>query len=123
MYCRKGKLYYGLIVNNFELHQNESERSCRHLEFCVVDDKSRTNILSLNYKPGDHIAVFPANDLCNVNKLGRLLNIDLDVIFQLVDTQNGFCYYIIFELIYSKYFFYHFLERITIIAQNKILFF
>lgn len=45
--------------------------------------------MPLDYKPGDHLAVFPANDSANVSKIGRLLDIDLDIMFQLVDIKNG----------------------------------
>ena len=35
----------------------------------------------IRYEAGDHVAIYPTNDLQLVNKIGQLLNIDLDTVF------------------------------------------
>ena len=40
------------------------------------------------YDAGDHVAIYPANDAVLVDKIGSLLNIDLDSIFSLVNLDG-----------------------------------
>ena len=35
----------------------------------------------IRYEAGDHVAIYPTNDLQLVNKIGQLLEIDLDTVF------------------------------------------
>ena len=35
----------------------------------------------IRYEAGDHVAIYPTNDLQLVNKIGQLLDIDLDTVF------------------------------------------
>ena len=37
----------------------------------------------LNYVAGDHLAIFPVNDPKLVERVGELLNVDLDTVFSL----------------------------------------
>ncbi|XP_043574697.1 NADPH--cytochrome P450 reductase-like isoform X2 [Chiloscyllium plagiosum] len=52
------------------------ERHLMHLELDITSSKIR-------YESGDHVAVFPTNDLTIVSEIGKILNADLDVIFSL----------------------------------------
>ncbi|XP_033117022.1 NADPH--cytochrome P450 reductase-like [Anneissia japonica] len=60
---------------NRELHKG-GERSCMHIEFDITDSKIR-------YESGDHVAVYPMNNLGLVDGIGKILNQDLDVLFSL----------------------------------------
>jgi NADPH-ferrihemoprotein reductase len=40
------------------------------------------------YEAGDHVAVYPSNDPEIVNRIGELLNIDLDAVFSLVNLEE-----------------------------------
>ena len=42
----------------------------------------------LRYDAGDHVAVYPTNDPELVEKIGQILNIDLDVVFSLVNKDG-----------------------------------
>ena len=35
----------------------------------------------IRYEAGDHVAIYPTNDERLVNRIGELLNIDLDTVF------------------------------------------
>lgn len=78
--------YLARVVENYELHQPLSERSCRHIEFEISSDK-------VNYETGDHLGIMPSNDVKTVEKIGRLLNTNLDQVIELVDFEDG----IVFE--------------------------
>uniref|UniRef100_A0A914H0M9 NADPH--hemoprotein reductase n=1 Tax=Globodera rostochiensis TaxID=31243 RepID=A0A914H0M9_GLORO len=71
--------FLATIAVNRELHLPSSDRSCRHVEFSV--DKAL-----IRYEAGDHIAIFPTNDLGLVDVLASLLEVDLDTVFKLVNT-------------------------------------
>uniref|UniRef100_A0A183C8J4 NADPH--cytochrome P450 reductase n=1 Tax=Globodera pallida TaxID=36090 RepID=A0A183C8J4_GLOPA len=71
--------FLSTIAVNRELHLPSSDRSCRHVEFSV--DKAL-----IRYEAGDHIAIFPTNDLGLVDVLASLLEVDLDTVFKLVNT-------------------------------------
>lgn len=68
------------IRMNRELHKN-GDRSCMHIEFDIEGSKMR-------YDTGDHLAVYPVNSSELVNKLGELLNVDLDTIITLTNTDE-----------------------------------
>ncbi|KAL0272143.1 UNVERIFIED_CONTAM: hypothetical protein PYX00_005224 [Menopon gallinae] len=72
--------YLSKIKVNRELHTG-GPRSCMHIEFDIDGSKMR-------YDSGDHLAVYPKNDPVLVNKLGELLDQDLDVIFTLTNTDE-----------------------------------
>lgn len=67
--------YLATVVVHKELHKN-SERSCIHIEFDITDSKIR-------YDAGDHVAVFPSNNPDIVDRIGKVLDIDLDIVFTL----------------------------------------
>ncbi|TRY57975.1 hypothetical protein DNTS_027331, partial [Danionella cerebrum] len=52
------------------------ERHLMHLELDITGSKIR-------YESGDHVAVFPINDTAIVDKIGEILNVDLDTVFSL----------------------------------------
>jgi len=62
------------IKVNRNLHSDESDRYCMHVEIGL--DESR-----IRYEAGDHVAIYPTNDIQLVNKIGQLLDIDLDTVF------------------------------------------
>lgn len=64
------------VIVHKELHKNDSDRSCMHIEFDISDSKIR-------YDAGDHVAVFPSNNPDFVERIGKLLEIDLDTVFTL----------------------------------------
>jgi NADPH-ferrihemoprotein reductase len=68
---------------NKELHLQESDRSCRHIEFKI--DSAR-----VRYEAGDHLGIFPKNDSALVDKIEKLLGIDLDVVFKLINLDSMF---------------------------------
>ncbi|XP_047111254.1 NADPH--cytochrome P450 reductase [Schistocerca piceifrons] len=65
---------------NRELHK-AGDRSCMHIEFDIEGSKMR-------YDSGDHVAVYPMNDEALVNRIGELLNIDLDTVITLTNTDE-----------------------------------
>ncbi|XP_041976895.1 NADPH--cytochrome P450 reductase isoform X2 [Aricia agestis] len=66
------------IKVNRELHKG-GDRSCLHIELDISDSK-------MKYEAGDHVAVYPINDSGLVDRLGELLNTDLDEVFSLINT-------------------------------------
>lgn len=42
----------------------------------------------LNYVAGDHVALYPTNDAQLVERIGELLDIDLDIVFSLTSTDG-----------------------------------
>lgn len=68
------------IVVNRELHKG-GERSCMHIEFDIEGSKMR-------YDAGDHLAVYPINNVDLVNRIGKLTGKDLDVVFTLTNTDE-----------------------------------
>lgn len=77
--------YLSKIEVNSELHTLNSDRSCRHVEFSVDSAKIR-------YEAGDHVAIFSTNDSYLVDKLAELLNVNLDTVFKLVNTDGMLIY-------------------------------
>lgn len=51
-------------------------RSCMHIEISIAGSKIR-------YDAGDHVAVYPTNDVSIVEKLGAMLKVDLDTVISL----------------------------------------
>jgi len=51
------------------------------VEFTVDSAKIR-------YEAGDHVAIFPTNDSDLVDKLGQLLDVDLGVVFKLINIDG-----------------------------------
>ncbi|GFU19605.1 NADPH--cytochrome P450 reductase, partial [Nephila pilipes] len=66
--------YLSTILVNKELYKGS--RSCMHIELDISDAKIR-------YETGDHVAVYPTNNSELVEKIGKLLNVDLDIVFSL----------------------------------------
>lgn len=62
------------IKVNRNLHSEDSDRYCMHLEIGLEESRIR-------YEAGDHVAIYPTNDEQLVNKIGQLLSIDLDTVF------------------------------------------
>jgi len=42
----------------------------------------------IRYDAGDHVAIYPMNDVQLVNRLGQLLNVDLDTVFTMRATDE-----------------------------------
>lgn len=72
--------YLAPVRANRELHKC-GDRSCMHIEFDIEGSKMR-------YDTGDHLAIYAQNDSSLVNKLGKLLDADLDTIFTLTNTDE-----------------------------------
>ncbi|KAJ7378731.1 hypothetical protein OS493_021313 [Desmophyllum pertusum] len=68
------------ILVNRELHR-AGNRSCMHIELDITGSK-------IKYDAGDHVAVYPTNDPELVEKLGSLLNVDLDAVISLNNTDE-----------------------------------
>jgi len=71
--------YIATVSENRELHSVQSDRSCRHIEL---------DIGPLNYKPGDHIGVYPENSMELVEHMAERLNADLDAVVCLVRMED-----------------------------------
>ncbi|XP_076817473.1 NADPH--cytochrome P450 reductase-like [Clavelina lepadiformis] len=67
--------YLSPVLVNRELHKGGG-RSCMHIEFDITDTKIR-------YEAGDHVAVYPTNDVTMVEKIAKRLDVDLDTFFTL----------------------------------------
>lgn len=65
---------------NRELYKG-GDRSCMHIEFDVEGSKIR-------YDVGDHLAIYPQNDTELVDRIGKLLNVNLDTVFTLTNTDE-----------------------------------
>lgn len=68
------------ITVNRELHKG-GDRSCLHVELDISDSKMR-------YEAGDHVAIYPINDIDLVERLGTLTGANLDEIFSLINTDQ-----------------------------------
>jgi len=73
--------YMGAVKVNRNLHQAESGRHCLHIEVDIEGSRIR-------YDAGDHIAVYPTNDLALVEKLGSLFDIDMDQVFTMTNVDE-----------------------------------
>lgn len=72
--------YLAPMKVNRELHKS-GDRSCMHVEFDLEGSKMR-------YDAGDHLAVYPVNDVELVDKLGKLCKSELDTVFSLINTDT-----------------------------------
>lgn len=72
--------YLAPVRVNRELHK-AGDRSCMHIEFDISGSKIR-------YEAGDHVAVYPVNDLDTVEAIGKRLNIDLDTVITLTNVDE-----------------------------------
>ena len=63
-----------------ELH-NGGDRSCMHVEMNISGSK-------LSYVAGDHVAIFPINDTQMVERIGELLQRELDTCFTLTNVDS-----------------------------------
>jgi len=73
--------YMAPIKVNRNIHNSGSGRHCMHIEVDIEGSRIR-------YDAGDHIAVYPKNNEELVNKLGSLLNIDMDQVFTLINLDE-----------------------------------
>ncbi|CAJ0941865.1 unnamed protein product, partial [Mesorhabditis belari] len=69
------------IMTNRELHSEESDRSCRHVELALEGSRIR-------YEAGDHVALFPTNDPSAVAAVLERLDTDSDQAFRLINTDE-----------------------------------
>ncbi|KAK1158389.1 NADPH--cytochrome P450 reductase-like isoform X1 [Acipenser oxyrinchus oxyrinchus] len=67
--------FLGTVTVNRKLNKGGS-RHLMHLELDISASKIR-------YDSGDHVAVYPINDTTIVNKIGEILNVDLDTVISL----------------------------------------
>ena len=44
-----------------------------------------SNLILLLFSAGDHVALYPVNDVFLVNRFGELLSVDLDVVVSLIN--------------------------------------
>ena len=86
------------IKVNRNIHNSGSGRHCMHIEIDIEGIRS-SPIFSvllterfpgsrIRYDAGDHVAVYPKNNEDLVNKLGSLLNIDMDQVFTLINLDE-----------------------------------
>jgi len=73
--------YMAPIRVNKNLHSNESDRCCMHIELDIKDSRIR-------YDAGDHVAIYPKNDDNLVHQIGSILNVDLDTVFTMRATDE-----------------------------------
>lgn len=73
--------FFATIAVNRELHQNDSERSCRHIEIDIGNN--------LKYEAGDHLGVYPENSSTLVTQLAHRLNEDLDQVIALIPVDSS----------------------------------
>merc|ERR1719232_900072 len=73
--------YLAPIKINKNIHNPGSERHCMHIEVDIEGSRIR-------YDAGDHVAVYPINNLELVQKIGSLLDIDLDQVFTLTNLDE-----------------------------------
>jgi len=64
-----------------------------HIELDIDGSKMR-------YDTGDHVAVYPKNSSELVERIGELLNVDLDTVFSLLNTDGNNLHYFMFGIKY-----------------------
>ncbi len=72
--------FMSTLVVNKELHKGGG-RSCMHIELDISNSKMR-------YDSGDHVAVYPQNDENAVNRIGELLEVNLDTVVSLLNLDG-----------------------------------
>ncbi len=66
-----------------------SERTYQVRE--IFFEKNFTSMFyDIRYESGDHVAVFPSNDAVLVNRIGELLNTNLDDVISLVNVDGKY---------------------------------
>lgn len=73
--------YMATITENRELHQSDSDRSCRHIEIDIGEN--------VKYEAGDHLGVYPENSSSLVSLLASRLNEDLEQVIALVPVDSS----------------------------------
>lgn len=68
------------IIVNRNLFKN-TDRKCLHVELDITGSR-------LRYEAGDHVAIYPQNDGNIVDRIGELLNVDLDAQISLVNIEE-----------------------------------
>ena len=66
---------------NRNLHTDSSDRRCMHIEIDISGSRIR-------YDAGDHVAIYPQNDTELVEKIGKLLELDLDTVFTMINLAS-----------------------------------
>ena len=67
---------FGRVLVNRELHSQQSDRSCLHVELSLEGT-------GLSYETGDHVGILPSNDAALVEEAARLLGVPLSTVFSL----------------------------------------
>jgi len=73
--------YMGPIKVNTNIHNEGSGRHCLHIEVDIEGSRIR-------YDAGDHIAVYPTNNLELVDKLASILDINMDQVFTMTNVDE-----------------------------------
>ena len=73
--------YMAPVNVNRNLISNESDRWCMHIELDIKDSRIR-------YDAGDHVALYPKNDGNLIQRIGEILDIDLDTVFTMRATDE-----------------------------------
>lgn len=68
------------IIENRNLCK-DGDRKCLHIVLDITGSR-------LKYEAGDHVAIYPSNDSELVDRIGELLNVDLDQAFSLVNIES-----------------------------------
>ena len=55
-------------------------------------------LLLCRYTAGDHVAIYPENDITLVERIGELLKVDLNQIFSLVNKDGEYNIYNVCEI-------------------------
>lgn len=72
------------------------DRQCLHIELDISNSR-------LRYEAGDHVAVYPSNESEIVNRIGELLQVDLDSVFSLINIEGNELLYFLILNIYSLF--------------------
>ena len=85
------------ILVNRELHSDQSDRSCRHIEIDIEGglisnslplrsipslSACSAGVKALNYSPGDHLGVYPQNESSVIAAVAKRLNVRLPFLSQ-----------------------------------------
>lgn len=65
----------------FFIFKKDDLRNCFKVSFYL-------SLSSFRYETGDHLGVFPANDSHLVSELGKLLSVDMDLPFSLINLDG-----------------------------------
>ena len=112
--------YYGYNMNSFPCWYH-----CLHLpsNSAVFIDFNVESFFFLRYDAGDHVAVLPSNNPELVERIGQLLEIDLDTIFTLNNVDGKYFNFFFFSNKTFEYCFFLFFFCILIeFLQFRFLF-